>query len=47
MLNYHPPLKERIIGKDLQVQAEKPSRHVEADRPFKYKNWNAETWQQP
>ena len=42
MLNYHPPLKERIIGKDLHVQAEKPSRHVEADRPFKYKSWNTE-----
>ena len=28
MLSYHPPLKERIIGKNLQV--EEPSRHIEA-----------------
>ena len=37
MLSYHPPpLKERIIGKDLQV--EEPSRHIEANRPLKYKS---------
>ena len=40
MLSYHPPLKERIIGKDLHT--EKPSGHVEADRPLKYKSWKSE-----
>ena len=39
-VNYHPTLKERIIGKDLQV--EEPSRHIEAGHPLKYKSWNAE-----
>ena len=40
MLSYHPPLKERIIGKDLQV--EEHFRHIEADRPLNYKSWKAE-----
>ena len=40
MLSYHPHLKERIIGKD--TQTEKPFSHVEADRPLRYKSWNAE-----
>ena len=40
MLSYHPPLNEWIVGKDLQ--AEEHSRHIEADRPLKYKSWKAE-----
>ena len=40
MLSYHPPLKERIIGKDSQTS--NAFSHVEADRPSKYKIWNAE-----
>ena len=40
MLSYHPPLKEQIIRKDLQE--EEHSRHIEADRPLKYKSWKAE-----
>ena len=42
MLSYHPPLKERIIGKYTQTASEKPSGHVEVDRPLRYKSWNAE-----
>ena len=42
MLNYHSPLKERIIGKD--VQAKVPScQHLGTDHQSKYKKWNSET----
>ena len=40
MLSYHLPLKEQIIGKDLQV--EQRFRHIQADHSLKYKSWNAE-----
>ena len=41
MLSYHQPLKERIIGKDLETST--ASSLGEADRPWKYKIWNAES----
>ena len=41
MLSYHPPLKEQIIGKDSQTS--NAFSYVEADRPLKYKIWNAES----
>ena len=41
MLSYHPPLKEQIIGKDLETS--NAFSYGEADRPWKYKIWNAES----
>ena len=41
MLSYHPPLMEQIIGKDLQTFT--ASSLGEADRPWRYKIWNAES----
>ena len=41
ILSYRPPLKERIIGQDLQ--SKNSTSHLEVDRPFRYKRWNNET----
>ena len=42
MLNYHTPLKEHIVGKDVQAKV-LSCQHLGTDHPSRYKKWNPES----